>query len=268
VERRAATSVCPSAGEAQRQGGDGQPEEEAASQEEPRREVAHPDVGVHRADEKQDEADRGSRPDQWHADESKEYADRAGCLEGADGKDEPRFRHAGGGKRWTDSPHDRLEAGYSAAAREEVGGDSRPSVTPQATNGRGLGHHPEMPPLVKSARVYHVITGIQNAAIMMQLADVVNQVGHQPFWQNGVSIQWADWLMASTCRPRRAISGARGEQDFVGDCGQVDGLAMPEAALAAGRGEQRLDQAAPARGAGLDKKSPLMQTFVSPHLET
>jgi hypothetical protein len=62
--------------------------------------------------------------------------------------------------------------------------------------------------------------------------------------------------MASTCRPRRAISGARGEQDFVGDCGQVDGLAMLEAALAAGRGEQRLDQALLLGERGLTRKVP------------
>ena len=71
---------------------------------------------------------------------------------------------------------------------------------------------------------------------------VVDQVGHQPFGRSGSPSRTAGWV-----RPRRAVPGGRprrgGQQDLAGDGRQVDGLAAVEAALAAGQGEQRLDEA-------------------------
>src|SRR5690242_313251 len=45
--------------------------------------VACAHVCVERTDEEADEADRGSRPDPWHADEAEQQPDRASGLQGA-----------------------------------------------------------------------------------------------------------------------------------------------------------------------------------------
>src|SRR5262249_50954601 len=72
---------------------------------------------------------------------------------------------------------------------------------------------------------------------------VVDQVGHQPFGQQGVTVQGRGPDSGLDAQPLAAEVGAAGPQDLPGDGCQVDGLALAEAALAAGQGEQRLDEA-------------------------
>src|ERR671910_1474131 len=104
-------------GQVQHQRGHGQ-QEEPDRQAELGRVVACEQVGVDGTDEEQDEADRGGRPDQWHADEAEEQSERARCFEGAQ-HGQPRFRHACLGR----GDEDEFVAHEIGRGREGVSGD-------------------------------------------------------------------------------------------------------------------------------------------------
>jgi hypothetical protein len=72
---------------------------------------------------------------------------------------------------------------------------------------------------------------------------VADQVGGQPFYEEGITVEVRGLGSGLDVQPQAADPGAGGCQDRAGDGRQVHGLALAEAALAAGQGEQRLDEA-------------------------
>ena len=71
---------------------------------------------------------------------------------------------------------------------------------------------------------------------------VVDQVGHEPLEEAGVAEDGRGGDRGADGQP--AVSGVwlAGAQGVAGDVSEVEGLSAVEAALAAGQGQQRLDQ--------------------------
>jgi hypothetical protein len=139
----------------------------------------------------------------------------------------------GGGDGQAEAGSARLICPVRAEALE---GLEQPLDLPGGDRGAGVGHEQERVPVSCSCRDLDLAAG----DVVGQ--GVVGEVGYQPLGEAGVACGRGGAELGSDAQCQGLCPRATRLEYARCDFGEVEGVAVVQAALAAGQGEQRLDQ--------------------------
>src|ERR1700744_312515 len=109
-----------------------------------------------------------------------------------------------------------------AALAEPLEGLEQPADLGGRNDGSGAGYRQHSAAVPGSGRDLNVTAGD------VVLDGVVDQVGHQPFGQNAVTVECSGLGSGPDVQPEAVCLGAAGQQDLAGDGREVDGLMVAE----------------------------------------